>query len=289
SGRFEFPRWGSEAEVPFCPASVRCIRMDNTRPSCIDMHKKSANHNNLLNNYGRAWTDLDNKKALIGNVDDVDAGSQLEQFGREAGGIAVAGRSVIELAWVGLGVGDERRHRLRWKCGVDDQHLMIWRNLRVPSKRCVCRARSSPAIRRPSVDLDAGLVRNRRPARCLGGDEGRKILRRADFRFRAQSRKACLRVLGSKDLVDRGVELFDDGGGVPAGASSPGQNERSSLGYPLSAVVGTPGSSGERASVATASARSRPPWTWGRRMAVVSKIICTWPARRSVTDWPAPR
>ena len=67
---------------------------------------------------------------LIGNVDDVDAGSQLEQFGREVGGIAVAGRSVIELAWVGLGVGDERRHRLRWKCGVDDQHLMILRNLR---------------------------------------------------------------------------------------------------------------------------------------------------------------
>src|SRR6516165_2278203 len=42
------------------------------------------------------------------------------------------------------------------------------------------------------------------------------------------------------------------GEGVPAGASSPDQNEATSLGYPLSAVVGTPGSSGERASVATA-------------------------------------
>jgi len=79
------------------------------------------------------------------------------------------------------------------------------------------------------------------------------------------------------------------GEGVPAGASSPDQNEARSLGYPLSAVVGTLGSSGERACVATASARNRPPWTWGRRMAVVSKIICTWPARRSVTDCPAPR
>jgi hypothetical protein len=79
------------------------------------------------------------------------------------------------------------------------------------------------------------------------------------------------------------------GEGVPAGASNPDQNEATSLGYPLSAVVGTPGSSGERASVATASARNRPPSTWGRRMAVVSKIICTWPASRSVTDCPAPR
>src|SRR5262249_61755879 len=43
------------------------------------------------------------------------------------------------------------------------------------------------------------------------------------------------------------------GEGVPAGASSPDQNEARSLGYPLSAVVGTPGSSGERASAGTAS------------------------------------
>ena len=49
--------------------------------------------------------------------------------------------------------------------------------------------------------------------------------------------------------------------GVPAGASSPDQNEAISLGYPLSAVVGTSGNSAERLSVATASARSRPPST----------------------------
>ena len=45
--------------------------------------------------------------ALVGDVDDIDAGAQLEQFGREVGGIAVPGRAVIELAGIGLGVGDE--------------------------------------------------------------------------------------------------------------------------------------------------------------------------------------
>src|SRR5262245_34189932 len=99
--------------------------MDSTRPSCTNMHQNPANFSNSLDNYGQAWTDLDNRKALIGYVDDVDAGSQLEQFGREVGGIAVAGRSVIELARVRLGVGDELRHRLRRRCGMDDQHLVI--------------------------------------------------------------------------------------------------------------------------------------------------------------------
>src|SRR5262245_1677344 len=85
------------------------------------------------------------------------------------------------------------------------------------------------------------------------------------------------------------LSLATIGAGVPAGASSPDQNEAMSLGYPLSAVVGTSGSSGERAATATASARNRPPCTCGSRMAVVSKIICTCPATRSLTDCPAPR
>src|SRR5262249_48366798 len=142
---------------------------------------------------------------------------------------------------------------------------------------------------RRSIDLDAGLVCNRRPARCLGGDEGGKILRRPIFASAPNRAKPACASLDRRISLIATLSFSTMGEGVPAGASSPDQNEARSLGDPLSAVVGTLGSSGERASVATASARNRPPWTWGRRMAVVSKIICTWPARRSVTDWPAPR
>jgi hypothetical protein len=44
-------------------------------------------------------------------VHDIDAGPQLEQFGREMSGIAVPGRAVVELAGIGLGVGDKLRQR----------------------------------------------------------------------------------------------------------------------------------------------------------------------------------
>src|SRR3954471_15267490 len=60
------------------------------------------------------------------------------------------------------------------------------------------------------IDLDAGLVRDRRPSRRLGADECREILRRADFRFRAQTCEAGLGILGLENLVDRAVELLDD-------------------------------------------------------------------------------
>ena len=67
--------------------------------------------------------------ALVGNVHDIDAGSQLEQFGRKVSGIAVPGRAVIELAGVRPGVGDKLRNRFRRKCGMNDEHLIILRDL----------------------------------------------------------------------------------------------------------------------------------------------------------------
>src|SRR3954452_10359189 len=60
------------------------------------------------------------------------------------------------------------------------------------------------------IDLDAGLVRDRRPSRRLGADECREILRRTDFRFCAQTCEAGLGNLGLEDLVDRAVKLLDD-------------------------------------------------------------------------------
>src|SRR5262249_59866460 len=124
-------------------------------------------------------------------------------------------------------------------------------------------------------------VRNRRPARGLGGDEGGKILRRADFRFRAQPRKACLRVLGSKDLVDRDVKLLDDGGGRSRRRQQPRPERGEELGV---SALGRGRHARQQRRARLGRARNRPPWTWGRRMAVVSQIICTWPPPRPATD-----
>ena len=41
----------------------------------------------------------------------------------------MAGGTEIELAWIGLGVGDELRHRLRGEGWMDDQHLFVLRDL----------------------------------------------------------------------------------------------------------------------------------------------------------------
>ena len=67
--------------------------------------------------------------ALVGDVLDIDAGPQLEQFGREVGGIAVPGRAVIELAGIRPGVGDKLRHRSRRECRMNDEHLIVLRDL----------------------------------------------------------------------------------------------------------------------------------------------------------------
>jgi hypothetical protein len=47
-------------------------------------------------------------------VHHVDAGHQLELLARHVNARADAGRGEVELAGIGLGVGDELRNRLGW-------------------------------------------------------------------------------------------------------------------------------------------------------------------------------
>ena len=51
------------------------------------------------------------RRTAIGHVDDVDAGHELEQLGRDMGSGAVARRGEVELAGIGLGIGDELGNR----------------------------------------------------------------------------------------------------------------------------------------------------------------------------------
>ena len=77
--------------------------------------------------------------------------------------------------------------------------------------------------------------------------------------------------------------------GVPAGAITPAQTTTSAVGQPASAMVGTSGSSGERALVVTASGRNLPDATIGAAEAVLVNIAWTWPACRSASAGAAPR
>ncbi len=60
--------------------------------------------------------------AAIRHVHDVGAGRELEQFDRQMADGAGAERAHVDLAGIGLGVGDQFRHRLRRECRRCDQH-----------------------------------------------------------------------------------------------------------------------------------------------------------------------
>ena len=63
------------------------------------------------------------RRAAIGNVHDVDLGLDLEQFGRQVGDRAGAGRREADLAGIGAGVGDELLQRVHADRRVNGQHL----------------------------------------------------------------------------------------------------------------------------------------------------------------------
>jgi hypothetical protein len=57
--------------------------------------------------------------AKDGRAHYVGTGHHLEQLARDMLRGAVAGRAIIELAWIGLGIGNELGNRLGWHRGVD--------------------------------------------------------------------------------------------------------------------------------------------------------------------------
>ncbi len=63
-------------------------------------------------------------------------------------------------------------------------------------------------------------------------------------------------------------------------AAKPGMNSES---------AGRSGAKGSRSGVAVASARILPAWMCGQATVMLSKVMLTWPARRSCVTWPEER
>ena len=61
--------------------------------------------------------------AAVGNVRDEHAGNQLQVFHGQMAGAGIAGRAVIELAGVLLGVGHELFEVGRWHIRVNHEHI----------------------------------------------------------------------------------------------------------------------------------------------------------------------
>ena len=120
-----------------------------------------------------------------------------------------------------------------------------------------------------------------RPSAAFPRDERREILRRADLGVEAELGHAFLHLRRTERLVDRGVELADDVGGVPAGASTPAQNSSVSSGSPASRAVGTSGSSAMRAGLVMASGRILPSRMSGIDVEGVGFSIWMRPPRKS--------
>ena len=77
--------------------------------------------------------------------------------------------------------------------------------------------------------------------------------------------------------------------GVAAGATTPMINSASRLLKPLSVMVGTSGTIGERFALVTASARSLPALTCWTAVAMLSNATSKVPPSSSGIIWPLPR
>src|SRR5262249_10196584 len=66
---------------------------------------------------------IGNVTAAIRNVDQVDTGHHLEPFAEDVGHGPAAGRSHVDLARTGLGVGDELRDRIGWNGWIDHHDI----------------------------------------------------------------------------------------------------------------------------------------------------------------------
>src|SRR5262249_6751398 len=66
---------------------------------------------------------IGNITAAIWDVDQVDTGHHLEPFAEYVGHGPAAGRAHVDLARIGLGVGDELRDRLGWNGWIDHHEI----------------------------------------------------------------------------------------------------------------------------------------------------------------------
>src|SRR5260370_42495520 len=71
------------------------------------------------------------------------------------------------------------------------------------------------------VKRDLCLLGDIRPFTPLGGEKRREFLRRTNPRLRAEPDEQLLHVWGGKRVIDRAVELTDDGGRRAGGRRKP--------------------------------------------------------------------
>src|SRR6185503_9767290 len=119
-------------------------------------------------------------------------------------------------------------------------------------------------------------------------DECREVLGCAGTCLGGELLEAVLQLRGLQRRIYLGVEPVMMSLGVPAGVTIPVHELAIKSGSPLSIMVGTSGSSGSRAWVATPSALTFPSWTWPNVTEVVSKPRSICPPMRSVMTLEAP-
>ena len=82
----------------------------------------------------------------------------------------------------------------------------------------------------PSFHFDVGGAYDGGPLRELVREQLAEFGGRADLDLGAEGRESRARLRLGKAIAERSIELVDDGGGVPAGATTPSQNGACSLG-----------------------------------------------------------
>src|SRR5262249_29854373 len=116
--RHEFgERWNVRQHIRTGRSCYR-ERAQHAAPDVLDARGYGAENNLHL-----SAQQIGNITAAIRNVNQVDTGHHLEPFAEDVGHGPAAGRSHVDLARIGPGVGDELRDRLGWNGWVDHHDI----------------------------------------------------------------------------------------------------------------------------------------------------------------------
>src|SRR6516164_3684562 len=139
-----------------------------------------------------------------------------------------------------------------------------------------------------SAGLQTEFIHDRRPFGDIALDHVGEVLWRAAQWLIAEFGERGLE-LQFQASVDLEIELVDHLARGVRRRQQPGPTRRDEAGEAALRQVGRSGSSGMRLELVVASARSLPLWISGNSTLVSSKVICTWPATRSLMEGPLPR
>jgi hypothetical protein len=110
------------------------------------------------------------RRTLVGHVHEVGPGAQLEQLGDQMGEVAVAHGAEIELAGIGLGIGNQLLHGLRREIRRHHQHLVAFGDLGDRREMLGGVVVAEPVDRRPDHQR-AGIAEQERIAVGLGASD----------------------------------------------------------------------------------------------------------------------